>query len=64
VSRMLDGLAVLTDPAVADDVRSFMREHPIPPAQRQVDQILERLEINTAFRQREAGQLGRAFSPA
>jgi puromycin-sensitive aminopeptidase len=64
VSRMLDGLVFLTEPAVSEDVQSFMATHPIPSAQLQVSQILERLEINTAFRQREVGELGSAFPPA
>jgi puromycin-sensitive aminopeptidase len=64
ISRMLEGLVMLTDPAVAADVRTFVTAHPIPQAQLQVDQILERLEINTAYRQREALGLGRAFRPS
>ncbi|HWW52799.1 MAG TPA: ERAP1-like C-terminal domain-containing protein, partial [Acidimicrobiales bacterium] len=64
ISRMLDGLVFLTEPAVSADVQSFMAEHPIASAQLQVNQILERLEINTAFRQREAAGLDRAFPSA
>jgi puromycin-sensitive aminopeptidase len=61
-SRMLEGLAALTEPSVAADVQAFMAAHPVPHAQRLVDQILERLDINTAFRQREAANLVAALS--
>jgi puromycin-sensitive aminopeptidase len=54
ISRMLEGLVALTEPAVSADVQEFMAGHPIGHARRLVDQTLERLEINTIFRQREA----------
>jgi hypothetical protein len=58
---MLEGLVALSEPAVSADVREFMAQHPISHAQRLVDQTLERLEINTIFRQREANRITAAL---
>ncbi len=56
VPRMLDGVRLLCrDPVLADDVRSFIRTHPVPSGQRTVDQIVERLGVNQAFVVRETG---------
>jgi puromycin-sensitive aminopeptidase len=62
VSRMLEGTTTLTEPDVAADVRSFLEAHPVTQAQLQITQILERLDINTAFRQREATHLAGALT--
>jgi puromycin-sensitive aminopeptidase len=61
VSRMLEGATTLTAPEVAADVRSFLESHPVGQAQLQIAQILERLEINSAFRQRAATTLAGAL---
>ncbi len=56
VPRMLDGVRLLCrDPALADDVRGFIRTHPVPSGQRTVDQIVERLGVNEAFVARVGG---------
>jgi puromycin-sensitive aminopeptidase len=48
--RMLDGVKSLCrDPALAEEVATFVRAHPLPVGQRTVDQTLERLEINVSF---------------
>jgi len=48
--RMLDGVRLLCrDHALADDVRAFVRTHPVPSGQRTVDQTIERLGVNEAF---------------
>jgi puromycin-sensitive aminopeptidase len=48
--RMLGGVTSLCrDPALADEVRAFVRAHPLPIGQRTVDQTLERLGINVSF---------------
>ncbi|HXQ43114.1 MAG TPA: M1 family metallopeptidase [Acidimicrobiales bacterium] len=57
VPRMLDGVRLLCrDPALADDVRTFIGTHPVPSGQRTVDQIVERLGVNEAF----VARLGKA----
>ena len=62
--RMLEGVTTLSAPGVADDVRAFLAEHPLPTKQRTLEQILERLEIAMVFRRREAAGLGAAFDAA
>ena len=62
VSRMLEGTTTLTEPHVAADVRAFLEAHPVTQAQLLITQILERLDINTAFRQREATHLAGALT--
>ncbi|MDQ3569326.1 MAG: M1 family metallopeptidase [Actinomycetota bacterium] len=59
--RMLEGVTTLSVAQVADDVRAFLAEHPLATKQRTLEQILERLQIAVAFRQREAEGLGAAF---
>jgi puromycin-sensitive aminopeptidase len=50
VPRMLDGVRLLCrDRDLADDVRGFIRTHPVPSGQRTVDQVVERLGVNEAF---------------
>jgi hypothetical protein len=47
---MLDGVRLLCrDRDLADDVRGFIRTHPVPSGQRTVDQVVERLGVNEAF---------------
>jgi hypothetical protein len=50
VPRMLDGVRLLCrNRDLADDVRCFIRTHPVPSGQRTVDQVVERLGVNEAF---------------
>ncbi len=53
IVRMIDSVKLLTDESVAADVRAFFAEHPIEQAAKTLDQILERLRVNTALRARE-----------
>jgi hypothetical protein len=61
-SRMLEGVTALTAPEVSSDVLAFMADHPVPYAKLLIEQILERLQLNTDFRQREASRLAAQFS--
>jgi ERAP1-like protein len=62
--RMLDGVRLLCrQPALADDVRAFIADHPIASGQRTVDQTVERLGVNEAFVAR-VGDLGPALAQA
>jgi puromycin-sensitive aminopeptidase len=48
--RMIDGVRLLCrDHALAEDVRAFIADHPLPSGQRTVDQVVERLGVNEAF---------------
>ena len=63
--RMLDGIRGLcSPPELAEQVTAFVRAHPLPAAGRSVDQSLERLAVNVAFGQREAGQLAGTLTGA
>ena len=51
---MLSGVTALDEPDLVEAVASFLDDHPIPQAGKQVDQRLERQRVNAAFRAREA----------
>jgi puromycin-sensitive aminopeptidase len=61
VPRMLDGLSNLSEPDVAADIKDFLASHPTPSGEKLIEQMLERLAINVAFRTREAGPLAELF---
>ena len=62
IPRMLEGIRSLSQPEVADDVRSFLADHPVPQGAKTVEQHLERLSINVELRAREAPRLAAALS--
>ena len=55
IDRMLSGVRTLSDPEVAADVEAFVAAHPVPQAQRTVEQHLERMRVTVALRERVAG---------
>ena len=62
LARMLEGVVGLDRPEQAERVRSFLADHPVPQGAKQIAQHLERLEINVAFRHREADRLSTAIT--
>jgi hypothetical protein len=56
--RALGGITSLSTPEQAGAVRAFLEAHPIPGRERNVSQLLERLDVLVALRQREAAGLG------
>ncbi len=62
LARMLEGIVGLDRPEQAERVRSFLADHPVPQGAKQIAQHLERLEINVAFRHREADRLATAIT--
>ena len=60
-ARMIESVSVLPS-SVAGEVRSFLEEHPVKAGQRTVEQTLERLDVNVAFREREAERLAQVFA--
>jgi hypothetical protein len=52
--RMVAGLPALSTPELAADVEGFFATHTLDIGARALEQALERLRINVAFRQREA----------
>jgi puromycin-sensitive aminopeptidase len=59
---MLEGLAALNTPELRERIHRFMASHPVPHAQRLIDQTLEHLDVRTAFRDREAAGLGEVLN--
>jgi aminopeptidase N len=53
--RMLDGIVTHNTPEAAARIRAFLAAHPVPGRAKQVEQLLERLDVNVAFRARAQG---------
>ncbi len=61
-ARMIESISTL--PAeLAGDVRAFLSAHPVKAGQKTVEQTLERLDVNVAFRRREGERLAQVFTP-
>jgi len=56
--RALGGVVSLSTPEQAADVRCFLEAHPLAGRERTVSQLLERLDVAVALRQREGPTLG------
>lgn len=52
-SRIVDGIAMLSQPGTAERVTTFLAEHPVEAASHPMRQNLERLEANVRLRVRE-----------
>jgi aminopeptidase N len=61
IVRMVGSITTLTDPQVAADVRAFFAEHPIEQAAKTLEQLLERLQVNTALKAREKDRFAAAL---
>ena len=62
ITRMFDGVSSQVDPALAEQVEAFMAENKVPQAQKSIDQTIERLKVNVAWNQRNAGSLRTLFN--
>ncbi len=60
ITRMAEGVKWLVD--VAADVEGFFAEHPVPQGAKTLEQHLERLRVNAAFRDRDHEALSRSLS--
>ena len=60
-ARMLENIAALHAPESAADVRSFIAAHPVKAGMKSVEQTLERLDVNVAFREREGSRIASMF---
>ncbi|WP_419918055.1 M1 family metallopeptidase [Candidatus Poriferisocius sp.] len=58
IPRMLGGICALSTPGMAQSVRSFLDDHPVPQGSMIVAQHLERLHINVGLRNRVEQELG------
>ena len=63
IGRILEGIAMLVDPAVATAVHAFADSHDLPLAGPRLDQLLERMDINVALAARLQGTMAAALSP-
>jgi puromycin-sensitive aminopeptidase len=61
IPRLLGGVTTLNTRELADDVRRFLADHPVPQAVKTIEQHLERLEVNVALRERESARLPEAL---
>src|SRR5690606_25746290 len=53
--RLVEGVTGITDPDLADEVASFLDAHPVPEAATLIAQHVERMRVQVAVHQREAG---------
>jgi puromycin-sensitive aminopeptidase len=60
--RMLAGITALSTPELAAEVEEWVKVPRVKQGQKTLDQHLERLRINLAFRQREGAKLAGYFS--
>ena len=58
---MLAGITALSTPELAAEIEEWFKTPRVKQGQKTLDQHLERLRINLAFRQREAGKLASYF---
>jgi aminopeptidase N len=61
IVRMVETLRSLDRPDQVADIQAFFAEHPIPQAQKTLEQILERQRVNADLRARNEGALREAF---
>jgi hypothetical protein len=65
VTRMLEGARVLCrDPELANEIKNFLADHPVPSGDKSLDQISERLMVNAALGSRLAAAGGSSFRSA
>ncbi len=57
ISRMVDAVKLLDQPAQVADVHAFFVEHPVAQALQTMEQILERQRVNAALRARSVAPL-------
>jgi len=60
--RIVEGVTAQVDADLAARIRAFLDTHPISGSEQLVEQSLERLDVNVAFRQREEPRLGETLA--
>jgi puromycin-sensitive aminopeptidase len=61
ISRMLNGIRTISDPALASRVEGFLVEHPVPQGEKPIAQHRERMRAGVSLRQRVADDLAAAL---
>ncbi len=59
--RILDWLPARSEPDVAADIESWLRDHPLSGGSKYIEQQLELLRVRVGLRQREEGRLGESL---
>lgn len=62
LTAMVSALAVVTDDRVAERAWAWLRDHPLPPIERQIRQAAERGAVERAFRLHHRGRLREVFA--
>jgi puromycin-sensitive aminopeptidase len=62
VVYIAEGVRFLTDPDQVEDAAAFFATHPVPQSGLQLEQILERQQVNAALRARATPELMAAFA--
>jgi puromycin-sensitive aminopeptidase len=62
IPRLLDGVRSFNDATVANDVRGFLDEHPLPQGTKTVAQHLERMQAGVALAERESSRVAGSLS--
>jgi len=57
IPRMLEGIRVVNSAQLADGIDSFLDTHPVPQAEKQIEQHRERMSVSVALRDREVKRL-------
>ena len=55
--RLVEGITSITDPELARDIEGFLAAHPVPEATTLIAQHVERMRVQVAVHQREAGHV-------
>ena len=61
IVRMLSGITSLSKSEQADDIISFFEDHDVPQGQLTLKQMLEKLRVNVAYRERESDRFGKGL---
>lgn len=55
--RLVEGITGITDPDLAGEIEDFLAAHPVPEATTLIAQHVERMRVQVAVHQREAGRV-------
>ncbi|MET0727062.1 MAG: M1 family metallopeptidase [Acidimicrobiales bacterium] len=61
IVRMLQGIRTVSERVFAEDVASFLADHPVPQGKQSLEQHLERMWVSVALREREQERLTAAL---
>jgi puromycin-sensitive aminopeptidase len=59
--RLVEGITGITDPELAAEIEAFLADHPVPEAKTLIAQHIDRMRVQVAVHQREAGHIAGAL---